>query len=88
MYYTYSLVGEARREHGIVGYQELPDLIYDFSFLAKKHGAITTRLEDGSLVALKGTLSVSLSIGEAEESFPCRSLGTCMADVISETFCR
>ena len=88
MYYTYMLVSNARQERGIVGYRELPDLFCDFNFLAKEYGARACYLEDGSLIAIKGAQTVTLSIGVSEEPFPCRCLSTSMTELMAVTFGR
>ena len=88
MYYTFCLVSQVRQERGIVGYRELPDLFHDFCSLAKEHGAISSYLEDGSLIATKGTFSITLSIGVVEEAFPCRRLAACMTEFMAMTFGR
>lgn len=88
MYYTFCLVSASRSERGIVGYRELPDLFHDFCSLAKEYGAAPSYLEDGSLIATKGTLSITLSIGVVEEAFPCRRLAVCMTEMMAITFGR
>ena len=88
MYYTFNIITNVAQERGIVGYRELPDLFHDFCSLAKEHGAISSYLEDGSLIATKGTFSITLSIGVVEEAFPCRRLAACMTDFMAMTFGR
>ena len=86
MYYQFILLSAVRQERGIVGYRELPDLFHDFCSLAKEHGAIASHLEDGSLIATKGSLSITLSIGVVEEAFPCRQLAVCMTEMMAIIF--
>lgn len=88
MYYTFTISTNVAQERGIVGYRELPDLFHDFCSLAKEHGAISSYLEDGSLIATKGTFSITLSIGMVEEAFPCRRLAACMTEFMAMTFGR
>ena len=88
MYYTFCLVSQARSERGIVGYRELPDLFHDFCSLAKEHGAAPSYQEDGSLIAIKDTLSITLTIGVVEEAFPSRRLAACMTELMAVTFGR
>ena len=80
------LVSSVCQERGLVGYEALPDLIHDFSVIAKGYGAITCHLDDGSLVATKGSLSVSLSIRETVEIFPSRNLIACIEEMMSRCF--
>ncbi len=88
MYYTFTISTNVAQERGIVGYRELPDLFHDFCFLAKEHGAFPTYLEDGGLIATKGTLFISLTIGVVEEAFPSRRLDACMTEMMAMTFGR
>ena len=88
MYYTFNIITNVAQERGIVGYRELPDLFHDFCSLAKEHGAISSYLEDGSLIATKGTFSITLSNPQVEEAFPCRRLAACMTDFMAMTFGR
>ena len=88
MYYTFCIVTDAAQERGIVGYRDLPDLFHDFCLQAKEHGAISSYLEDGSLIAKKGTLSITLSIGVVEEAFPCRQLADCLTEMMAKTLSR
>lgn len=88
MYYTFNIITNVAQERGIVGYRELPDLFHDFCSLAKEHGAISSYLEGGSLIAKKGTLSITLSIGVVEEAFPSRQLAACMTEMMAMTFGR
>ena len=88
MYYVFNIEANARSERGIVGYRELPDLFHDFCSLAKEYGAAPSYQEDGSLIATKGTFSITLSIGMVEEAFPCRRLAVCMTEFMAMTFGR
>ena len=88
MYYTFNIITNVSQERGIVGYRELPDLFHDFCSLAKEHGAAPSYLEDGSLIATKGTLSITLTIGGVEEAFPSRHLAACMKEKMDKTFGR
>ena len=86
MYYVFSLSSATVQERGIVGYRELPDLFHEFKSLARNHGAVASRLEDGSLAAVKGSMTITLSIGTTAESFPCRRLLTCMEEMMDRCF--
>ena len=80
------LVGSSVQERGIIGYGELLDLAYNFSLIARSHGAVACHLDGGSLIATKGTLSVSLTIRETRESFPSRCLITCLEEIMDRCF--
>lgn len=86
MYYTFTVSTDAAQERGIVGLRELPDLIHDFGFLAREHGAISSYLDDGSLIAVKGSLTVTLSIDTTEDPFPSRRLLTCIEEMMEKCF--
>ena len=86
MYYVFTLVSVAVQERGVVGYRELPDLLHDFKSLARNHGAEVSELEDGSLVAVKGSMTITLSIDTTEEAFPSRRLLTCMEEMMDRCF--
>ena len=86
MYYTYQLECNAARERGIVGYRELPDLLHDFRSMAKDRGACHIHNENGDYVAIKGDVTLTLSFGTVEESFPCRRLRVSMEEMMSRCF--
>ena len=88
MYYTFCIVTDAAQERGIVGLRDLPDLFHGFSSLAKEYGAASSYLEGGSLIAKKGTLSITLTIGVVEEAFPSRQLADCLTEMMAKTFSR
>lgn len=80
------LVSSSTHERGLIGYGELLDLVYDFASIAKAHGASVCHLDNGSLIATKESLSVSLTIGETEEIFPSRRLLTCLEEMMDLCF--
>ena len=73
----YECVIESRTvvESTVLGYCDIPDLMYNFERLAKEHGARVTRLEGSGIVfAMKGRKQLFMTVRHTDRTYPCRDV--------------
>ena len=83
---SFTISTDTAIERGIVGREELPELLSFFKAAAHGHSARTFLLAGGLMIAERDEMFVTLSITHIEHTIPSRSVFECLEDAMANTF--
>lgn len=88
MYYTFIISTTAAIERGIIGFAEMPELLFRFEAAARAHAAKFSSLRGGLLIAERDDNFVALSVSTSEIAIPSRCVFDCIEDAMDAAFGR